>query len=331
MRVDPRLHLQSSNWRAEISASAGGRLTRLDWLGSERPVPILAPWPDITSFDPHAWPKAGAFPMLPFSNQLAGGRFTWAGQHVQLELSPGATHALHGVAHRMPWEVVSACDSSASLRYRHASGTGGWPWPFEAKLDIHLSSDSIEVRLSIRNVGDTAAPAALGWHPYHPYPSASSGGEGRLTQGPGDDSGRRSADRRALSLVGGPGCPVGSFGVAPSADPTTVRIAEHNWDAASLPSQTTAFECWDGRLSLRLASTHCLIVKSTSCPYLVLHVPSTGSRMPDYLCLEPVTLLPGALKRNYAHQRDLSIGLLPGEVRTISWRCQTMKDEGCDD
>jgi len=258
--------------------------------------------------------------MLPFSNRLAGGLFTWDGQAVQLETGPGSSDALHGVAHRMPWEIASACESRASLRYRHRPGTGGWPWPFDAALGIALGSEDMEVRLSMHNIGDVAAPAALGWHPYHPFPPGPA-----VAPVPPFPAGSPAVGARgaaALSLAAGPAQPVGPLGVDSSPESQAAGLLEHRMDAASLRSQTTAFESWLGSFTLRLDDTHCLVAESTGCPHLVLHVPASPGLVPDYLCLEPVTLLPGALNRERAKERVANIGLAPGDVRTMSWRCR---------
>ena len=74
--------------------------------------------------------------------------------------------------------------------------------------------------------------------------------------------------------------------------------------------------------TLRLDDTHCLVAESTGCPHLVLHIPASSGLVPEYLCLEPVTLLPGALNRERANERVANIGLAPGDVRTMSWRCR---------
>ncbi|MFZ5480556.1 MAG: aldose 1-epimerase [Myxococcota bacterium] len=105
---------------------------------------------------------ASSFLMVPYSNRVADGAFTFHGRRVRLD--EPERHAIHGVVRKRPWEVVSATATAATLRYRH--GGGAWPWPFLAEVDYALDGASLVTRLRVRNLGDDRMPAGLGFHPY---------------------------------------------------------------------------------------------------------------------------------------------------------------------
>ncbi len=49
-------------------------------------------------FNGLAWPKAGCYPLLPFSNRIRDGRFLWGGREIRLAPHPGQAtrHAWRG-------------------------------------------------------------------------------------------------------------------------------------------------------------------------------------------------------------------------------------------
>ncbi len=73
--------------------AAGGRIAALASVDADgRRTDWLAPMPASClrdGFDGLAWPKAGCYPLLPFSNRIRGGRFQWAGREVCLAPHPG--------------------------------------------------------------------------------------------------------------------------------------------------------------------------------------------------------------------------------------------------
>ena len=290
------LVLRAGHYCARLSAAGGARLTSLTWSGSGRPVDLLIPWQGQARFNQHDWPKAGAFAMLPYSNRLAAGRFDWHGRPVQLATAVGADHALHGFGHRKAWQVMDVSAYQATLAYRHAPGDQGWPWPFQAALRFALDAHGIEVAITLTNIADQVAPASLGWHPFHPLPDGNCG---------------LRLHARAMHDVGSDGLKRIRPGTAGGA----LREMP-DWPAMPAP-QTTAFEDWAGAYSLQLDPATRLVARADGCPHLVVHVPPRQS----HICIEPVSLLPGALHHNDMQALAAGAALDPGATRRITWHC----------
>ena len=112
------------------------------------------------------------FPLVPFSNRIANGRFRWAGRDYSLDRNHGdQPHTIHGVGWQSPWTVASASATSAVLTLTHAA-TGAqaarWPFAFEAQQRFTLTRDGWHVTLAMTNRHMEPAPAGLGLHPYFP-------------------------------------------------------------------------------------------------------------------------------------------------------------------
>src|SRR5579864_8390434 len=56
----------------------------------------------------------GCFPLVPYSNRIAGGRFRWDGRNHILERNFGDhPHAIHGIGWQSAWEIAAASANSA--------------------------------------------------------------------------------------------------------------------------------------------------------------------------------------------------------------------------
>lgn len=273
------IELRAGNYVARIAPAAGGRIVSLAWCGQHATVPLLVAW-DGLAFDEHDWPKAGAFPMLPFANRLPAEGFAFGGRLVRPE--PGPTgFAQHGLAHRRPWTVTEASGQHVLLQFAHDGNSAGWPWAWTAQQAIHLDEGGLTLHLSVRNDSAQAMPLAIGWHPYHPVRAGVASEDLRF----------RASARRDLDAGG---C-AGDQAQAPA--------------FAMERGETAAFSGWDGRAQLAGAG---LAVAAQGAANLVLHRPMQG----NYLCIEPVTILPGHLGRAGAEAV-----LQPGQSRSLTWAC----------
>lgn len=154
----------------DVAPAAGGRIASLASAGEGgQRVDWLAPMSAEClrdGFDGLAWPKTGCYPLLPFSNRIRDGRFSWGGREIRLAPQPGQAHALHGLAHARAWTVEQFTTSSIELALRHVPEVGSWPWPFTATQTLVLSPAGLDAVMTLRNGGDSSMPAGGGFHPY---------------------------------------------------------------------------------------------------------------------------------------------------------------------
>jgi aldose 1-epimerase len=110
---------------------------------------------------------AGCFPLVPFSNRIRGGRFSFRGQEVVLRPNmAGDPSPLHGQGWLSQWTVEREDKTNALLAFRHEAGE--WPWAYEARQEFTLDEGGFSVRLTCRNASDDPMPCGLGQHPYFP-------------------------------------------------------------------------------------------------------------------------------------------------------------------
>lgn len=155
--------LASGPMRLRLRPDWGGRVTALAHaeLGD-----LLVPVDEAAGFDPWAWPKGGAYPLIPFNGRISNACFSWMGQGIHLPAHPAAGgHALHGHAHRVPWRVESQAPESATLALVHPADAE-WPFPFVARQTFQVGPASLGLRIRIANTGNSEMPWDLGWHPY---------------------------------------------------------------------------------------------------------------------------------------------------------------------
>lgn len=207
------------------------------------------------SFDPEAWPRAGAYPLAPFHNRIEGARFSFGGRKARLPPHPDtAPHALHGMASRLPWVLRGVDGRRAELSLRRAADEI-WPWSFEARQIFDLDTEGLTVTVLLRNVDDAPMPGGVGWHPYLPRPK-------RIA-----DDARTGWPVRPDYLPGPGPSPRGAL----SGD--TLYLAQWGEVSVDLP----------GGLGL-------LFQKPVGLPHLVIHQPPG-----PFACVEPVSHLANAL------------------------------------
>jgi len=108
----------------------------------------------------------GCFPLLPYANRIANGRFTWRGQTHQLMLNFGDhPHAIHGVGWHRPWTVEAVTADQARLSLAHEGGPA-WPFAFVAEISYALQDDGLVVTISATSRHPEPAPMGIGLHPF---------------------------------------------------------------------------------------------------------------------------------------------------------------------
>jgi aldose 1-epimerase len=104
--------------------------------------------------------------LMPWPNRIRDGRYTYAGQSLQLGLSEAARgNASHGLARWVAWTLEEHHAASVSLTYR-LMAQSGYPWTLDLHVLYDLSADGLVVTQTATNLAPEAAPYASGAHPY---------------------------------------------------------------------------------------------------------------------------------------------------------------------
>jgi len=154
------VELNNAIWQLKLLPAWGGRIAALNAEGLDLLLPISS-----ASFDPLDWPRAGAYPLVPYSNRIRNARLDFNGIEHRLPAHPAALpHTLHGVSHTRPWQVVEVGTERALIRCDYQGEH--WPWAFRAEQQFVLDGNRLRVTLRLLNQGDSPMPAGLGLHPY---------------------------------------------------------------------------------------------------------------------------------------------------------------------
>jgi aldose 1-epimerase len=268
------IRLRHGDWIARI-ALQGGAVASLTRAGQD----VLRPTP-VGATDPVDF---ACFPLVPYANRIAAGRFVFDGREIRLPVLPRfAPHALHGEGWLAVWTVLEQTESRLTL----SLGDHGWPWRYEARQTLSLSDDGLRIDLALTNRDATPMPAGLGLHPCFPRRP-----DGRLDAPStgvwvGEDI---VPDRLAL--------------------PATV-IDWTDRPLADAPFVDHCFEGWSGEA--RLSDADGTTVVRASADRLHVFVP-TGE---TYVCVEPVSHRPDVFNQAEPGQQGFVV-LAPGETLSL--------------
>jgi aldose 1-epimerase len=234
--------------------------------------------------------EAANFPLVPYANRIAHGRFAFEGVDYQLPANFGDhPHTLHGVGWQAPWAVMERTASGARLRHDHAPAPA-WPWRYRAEQAVTLGRDGARFELSVRNLDDRAMPAGLGFHPYFP----------------------RTADASIGATLGG------AWLTDDTLLPTERVAADHFGDWASrAPVERDGLvdHCHDGWDGVAAIATNGLTIAmmAEGTGWLHLYLPPHAA----FFCAEPASHLPDAINRSDRAALGLRV-LQPGETMRIA-------------
>ena len=275
--------LAAGDWEARAAPGLGGAVLDLTW----RARPVLRPTPEVAT----DILETACFPLVPYANRIADGRFSFGGRDVVLPTLPQfAPHALHGDGWRNAWTVLSRDEGSVRMELEWRDDGGGWPWPWRAEQTVALTEDGLTIDLSILNIGDAVMPAGLGLHPYFHRAA-----EARLTLAA---TGVWLTDEREIPVrLAPPDALIDWSEGAALADAPFVDHAYAGWDGAALI---------DGEVSVILAA---------GAPARWAHVYAPQGA--GFFCVEPVTHRPDALHAPQSEATGL-VKLAPGETLAMS-------------
>jgi aldose 1-epimerase len=269
-----------------LAPTAGGSVVRY-WIDRGAATSdLLRPWSAPRPGDPF---EAAAFPLVPYSNRIRAGRFSFQRRDVVLPLNrPPERHSIHGLGWQAGWRPLGVREHEATLEFRHAAGQ--WPWAFRATQQFVLGPASLSVTLTLSNESETSMPAGIGWHPYFPRTPRT-----RIT-----------ADVRAVWLTDDEMMPTILAPPRAEADPARGVMA----DAVGLDN---CFVGWRHRAVLEWPESGVRLSMAAEPPldFLVVYTP----RGRPFFCVEPVSHMSDAFNLAAAGRADTGARALePGET-----------------
>lgn len=104
--------------------------------------------------------------LLPWPNRIDGGRYTFAGQVLQLALTePLRGNAIHGLTRWSHWRAAERGASHVVLEHT-LDPQPGYPFSLALRIRYELVARGLTVRTSLTNIGKDPCPAGAGFHPY---------------------------------------------------------------------------------------------------------------------------------------------------------------------
>jgi aldose 1-epimerase len=295
MAPTPTQTLNAGNLNVTIAPGCGGSITRF-WQSGGADLELLRPASaeEIAANNPLAM---ASFPLVPFSNRIRNGKFTFDGKSISLPLNFGDhPHAIHGHGWQARWSVLAQSDRSLTLSYRHIADL--WPWSYMALQQIDLSPQELSLTLSVRNDSDSDMPAGLGFHPYFPRTPES----------------RISAGVDQIWSVDGEVMPLERVAPGEDNDPNT-------WIDVNGVALDNGYTAWQGEAVITWPERGAGLTMTATAPLnsLVVFTPPGE----DFFCVEPVSHCTDAFNLAAGGDKDTGLQVLaPGETlsATVTFR-----------
>jgi aldose 1-epimerase len=151
-----QIHLEVRGVRAQIS-QVGASLRHLVVNGTT----VVPPYPD----DQPA-PACSGVVLVPWPNRIRDGIWIDGDETRALAITePKLNNATHGLLRYSAYEIAEQSDASVLLRADVVPQVG-YPYLLETSVRYTLGADGITVEHTIVNRSETAAPVALGTHPF---------------------------------------------------------------------------------------------------------------------------------------------------------------------
>lgn len=237
----------------------GGALTSFSWRGHH----VLRESAEDVS-DPV---EAAMFPIAPFVNRIALGRFSWSAREVALTPNyRDEPHALHGQAWQRPWRVDHYDDTHLRMSFDHEPAE--WPWAYSFVQDIVLKEAGASFTLRLINRSEQPMPASFGFHPYFCAKRAS----------------WLKAEINEMWST--------DVALIPTSQDLPIIPLQQGAPLKDAPLIDNTFTGWCGHAVIRRNDIAIDIGASPVFSFFHLYAPHE-----DYFCAEPVSAMPNALNR----------------------------------
>jgi aldose 1-epimerase len=257
------LELTNQWMRVVLAPEVGGGIARFDWLGKDSPFALMRPCRSALTgkgtppIDPN---DLACYPLVPWSNRITGGGFTYNGVRVELPLNRADDdYPIHGTGWQRGWKVERHAAAEAVLSLEDASDGA---YRYRARLGYFLEADTLRIELSVTNAGDAALPFGLGLHPFFSR-------HGSVQLHAPARTAWRNDDRNLIPIDRGPVPPAWDFSFVP----ILPRGGINN-----------AFQGWPGRACIRWPRDGLCLEISADVDTYILYVPEGEA----FFCFEPV-------------------------------------------
>lgn len=291
-KVSDMVTLVAGQLELVLAPETGGAIARFTRSGR----PLFRPVDDPRLVAQHG--AVAAYPLIPFSNRVGYGSFSWQNENYQLAPNfAGEPHTIHGNGWMRSWRLDASSPREARLSLDHAppvDPAAEWPFHYRAEQLFRLDEDGLEITLDITNQDERIMPAGIGLHPY--------------------------VVRERETVL--------QFGAntvwlsGPDLLPERVQPLAGRWDyhAARLiaaPAIDNGYDGWDGaaRITWPERGEVLTISGPTTLRHLVLYTPEGR----DYFGIEPVSHMPNALNRQEFAGNGV-VALAPGGHLTVTIR-----------
>jgi aldose 1-epimerase len=291
----------------DAEVTAGDARLAVDLRGGGLRELVVGDWHVLDGYPSGTVPAArrGGV-LLPWPNRLRGGRWSWRGRDLQLDVvSEQSPNAVHGLVTAQPWAVLAETDGAVTVGTVVEPRTG-YPFRLAAAIDYELTPGRLSVTVRVRNAGDADAPVGVGMHPYF---CVGGGAVDELPEGALADAEVTIPARTAMVTDGG--LPTGE---TEPFDGDVGRIGDRELNVP-LTDLVRDDDGW-ARVQLRGPAGSLEVAVDGSWPWLQVFTADTlpaGQRRRS-LAVEPMTCPPNAL----ADGADLVV-LAPGEAWSGSW------------
>ncbi len=280
--------LRAGEASVQLAPAAGGAVTRYwrehggvtrQWLQPAQPGALRGG----STYQP------AAFPLVPYSNRIRGGRFSFRGRTIELPPNfPPECHSIHGHGWQAAWRPIEAKGAGARLEYEHPADA--WPWAYRTTQRFTLTPERLIVELALTNESAAPMPAGLGWHPYFPRTPRAT-----IT-----------SDVRAIWLTDNEMMPTSLEPLSPAADlGRGVGV-----DAVALDNCCVG---WSGRATIDRPEDGTRLAMTAEPPLDCLVVFTPRGR--PFFCVEPASHVPDAFNLAAAGRTDTGMRVLePGDT-----------------
>jgi len=169
------MKLNNEKLRVTLVPEIGGSITECSINRGGQWIPIMRSGEEPLTRSSNA----SSFVLIPYSNRLRDGRFSFEGTEYQLR--DAEKHAIHGDVRDRAWKVLEHTNEKIVLAFHSKDFNDvNFPFPFSAQMTYALEGLNFSSHIKVTNIGTQSMPIGCGFHPYFNRRLPGSNGEVEL-------------------------------------------------------------------------------------------------------------------------------------------------------